>query len=93
MVQVLLAVGRYSECVTWARNMIEKSPGHPAGHVFLIAALAIVGDLTAAAEARDTLLCMRPGVSLAWMTENLPFTGELQERLGEGLRRAGVPEA
>ena len=35
----------------------------------------------------------RPEFSLAWMAENQPLTGELAERLREGLRKAGVPEA
>ena len=92
MANVHFAAGRYPECVTWARNMIEKSPGHIAGHFFLTAALAMEGDLTAAAEARGTLLRLRPEFSLTWMTENQPLTGELAERLREGLRKAGVPE-
>jgi hypothetical protein len=50
------------------------------------------GDLAAAAEARDTLLRLRPEFSLTWMIENLAFTGETAERLCEGLRKAGVPE-
>jgi hypothetical protein len=50
------------------------------------------GDLASAAEARDTLVRLRPEFSLAWMTENLPPTGEIAERLREGLRKAGVPE-
>jgi len=83
---------RYPECTTWARTFTEKSPGHLAGHFFLAAALAMEGDLTAASEARETLLRLRPGFSLAWMKENLPPTGELAEKLREGLRRAGVPE-
>jgi TolB-like protein/class 3 adenylate cyclase/tetratricopeptide (TPR) repeat protein len=95
MANVHFAAGRYSECVTWARNLIGKSPGYLAGHIFLTAALALEGDLTAAAEARDTLVRVRPEFSLAWMTENLPvpITGEMAERQREGLRRAGVPEA
>jgi adenylate cyclase len=92
MAAVHLVAARYSEGVVWARNMIEKSPGFPPGHFFLTAALAMEGDLTAAAGARDTLLRVRPEFSLAWMTENLPPTGELAERLREGLRKAGVPE-
>jgi TolB-like protein len=83
---------RYPECVTWARTFIEKTPGHIAGHFFLAAALGMHGDLAASSEARETLLRLRPGFSLAWMKENLPPTGELAERLCEGLRRAGVPE-
>ena len=92
MANVHFDAGRYPECVTWARNMIEKSPGYLPGYYYLTAALAMEGDLTAAAEARDTLLRLRPGFSLTWMIENLPFTGEMAERLREGLRRAGVPE-
>ncbi len=93
MATVHFAAGRYPECVTWARNVIENSPEWLAGHAVLTAALAMEGDLTAAAEARDTLLRLRPGYSLTRMTENSPVTGELAERLREGLRKAGVPEA
>jgi len=94
MANVHFAAGRYSECVSWARNLIEKSPGFLAGHIFLTAALALEGDLTAAAEARDTLVRLRPEFSLVWMTENLPvpIIGEMAERQREGLRRAGIPE-
>jgi adenylate cyclase len=83
---------RYPECITWARTMIEKHSGHLAGHFFLAAALAMQGELTAASEAREALLVLRPEFSLAWMTENLPPTGELNKRLRDGLRMAGVPE-
>ena len=92
MAQVNFAAGRYPECVTWARSMIEKSPGHTGGHFFLTAALALAGDLTAAVEARDTLLRLRPEFSLAWMTENMPPAGQMAERIREGLRKVGVPE-
>jgi hypothetical protein len=90
--QVKFAAGRYPECVTWVRSMIEKSPGHTGGHFFLTAALALAGDLTAAVEARDKLLRLRPEFSLAWMTENMPPAGQMAERIREGLRKVGVPE-
>jgi len=93
LAQVHFTAGRYSECVTWARSAIEKSPGHLVGHQFLTAALAMEGDLTAAAEARGTLLRLEPEFSLTRMNENASQTGELAERLREGLRKAGVPEA
>jgi TolB-like protein/Tfp pilus assembly protein PilF len=90
MANVHFTARRYTECATWARNLIEKSPGYLAGHIFLTAALALEGDPTAAAEARDRLVRLRPEFSLAWMIENLPMpvTGEI----AEGLRKAGVPE-
>ena len=89
---VHFAAGRYPECATWARDVIEKSPEIVPGHFFLTAALAMEGDLTAAAETRDTLLRLLPDYSLTWVTQNSPVTGELAERLREGLRKAGVPE-
>ncbi len=92
LVHVHFAAGRYPESVTWARNVIEKSPGSLPGHSFLTAALAMAGDLTVAAEARATLLRLRPEYSLTWMTENQPATGEIAKRLREGLQKAGVPE-
>ena len=92
MANVHFAAGRYPECVTWARNMIEKSPENVPGHSFLTAALALQGDLTAAVEARDTLLRVQPEFSLNLLIQNSPVTGELADRLCEGLRKAGVPE-
>ena len=89
---VHFASGRYPECATWASNAIEKSPEIVPGHFFLTAALAMEGDLTAAVEARNTLLRLLPDYSLTWVTQNSPVTGELAERLREGLRKAGVPE-
>jgi Flp pilus assembly protein TadD len=92
LANVHFAAGRYSECATWARNIIEKSPEWVPGHSVLTAALAMEGDLNAAAEARGTLLHLRPSFSLTWMMEN-HVTGEWADRLCEGLRKAGVPEA
>src|SRR5262249_25478125 len=34
-------VKRHPECVTWARNTIDESPAHLAGHFYLVAALAM----------------------------------------------------
>jgi adenylate cyclase len=92
MTVVHFSGGRYPESATWARSVIEKSPGYVGGHFFLTAALAMEGDLTAAAEARVTLLRLQPEFSLVWMTDNMVPTGEMAERLCEGLRTAGVPE-
>ncbi len=77
-----------------ARRAIEKGPGHLGPHTFLTAALVLCGDMTAAAEAKDALLRLRPAFSLTWMKENMPIpmTGELGERIYEALRKTGVPE-
>jgi TolB-like protein/class 3 adenylate cyclase/cytochrome c-type biogenesis protein CcmH/NrfG len=87
------AAKRYAECIMVARTMIENNPEHSAGHLYLAAALAMQDELTAAAEALAALLRLRPELSLAWMRQNLPPAGDLGERLRDGLRKAGVPEA
>jgi tetratricopeptide (TPR) repeat protein len=90
MANVHFAAGRYPESAAWARSAIEKSPEWLPGHTFLTAALAMEGDLNAVSEARGTLFRLRPEFSLTWMSENQP---QVNERLREALRKAGVPEA
>ena len=83
---------RYADCLVWARAMAAKFPEDMRAFFLQASALVMQGDLAAAAEPREMLLRLRPRFSLSWMRENLPWTGELGERLCEGLRRAGVPE-
>src|SRR5208283_3459852 len=68
--------GRYAECAACARHAIEKSPEDLPRNWMLTAALGMLGEMDAAAEARATLLRLQPEFSLAWMTENVPFAGE-----------------
>ena len=92
MAQAHFAARRYADCIVWARLTIERSPEFQPAHFMLIAAAAMRGDMTAASEALATLLCLRPGFSLAWISENMAFTGDPLQRLLAGLRKAGVPE-
>jgi adenylate cyclase len=86
------AAEHYPECMDWARKTIERHPGHLPPRYALIAAAALQGDTLAAAESMTDLLRLRPDFSLAWATKNMPLTGDIRERLFDGLRRAGVPE-
>ena len=74
------------------RKTIERHPGHLPPYHALIAAAALQGDTLAATESITDLLRLRPDFSLAWADKNLPLTGDIRERLLDGLRRAGVPE-
>ncbi len=86
------ALGCYAEAVNSARLAIEKGPGHIGPHIFLMAALVLRGNMTAAAEARDAWLRLQPGFSLTWMNMPIPISGELSERLYKALRKVGIPE-
>jgi len=59
----------------------RKVPRSYCGHNYLTAALAMNDDMTAAVEARPAVLQVRPELSLAWMKENPPVTGEFAERV------------
>jgi TolB-like protein len=83
---------RYTDCLVWARTMAAKFPEDMRAFFLQSSASAMQGDLAAAGAARDALLRLRPQFSLYWMKENLPWTGDLGERLRDGLRKAGVPE-
>jgi TolB-like protein/class 3 adenylate cyclase len=86
------AAGHYAECVAWARKMIERYPAHLRPYQVLIAAAALQRDTLTAGEAMTDLLRLRPDFSLTWMGKNVPLTGDIRERLLDGLRKAGVPE-
>jgi hypothetical protein len=82
----------YTECIVWARKLIERAPEDIWGHTWLTAALALLGDTVAAAEVQIILRRLQPEYSIAWLTQQSPTAGEVGERLNDGLRRAGVPE-
>jgi adenylate cyclase len=86
------AASRYSESASWARGIAERHPDYDTAYLMLAAAAAMHGDVEVAARARATLLGRRPHFSLAWMRKNNPLTGDMLNRVVDGLRRAGVPE-
>jgi TolB-like protein/DNA-binding winged helix-turn-helix (wHTH) protein len=84
--------GRYADCVAWARTAIENAPEFQIAHRLLIAAAAMQGDVTAASEALATLLRLWPNLSLARVSQNTAYIGDMAERLIKGLRKAGLSE-
>ena len=85
------AAGRYAEAVASARNTFARSPEYPPGHIHFIAAAAMQGDMEAGAKAFAGLLRQRADFSMAWVSENMAYRGEVGERLREELRKARVP--
>ena len=86
------AAGPYADCVASSREIIERYPEYLPAHYVLVAAAAKQGDMAAASEALAVLLRLRSDFSLTWLNENMPWAGEIGERLLEGWRKAGVPE-
>jgi adenylate cyclase len=85
------AASRYAESAAWARGIAERHPDYDTAYLMLAAAAAMHGDIEVAVKARATLLDRRPQFSLAWMHNNNPLTGDMLDRVVDGLRRAGIP--
>ena len=89
---VHFAAGDYAESLVSTRRLVENYPEYIPGYTWLAATAALQGELQTAAEAVSILLRRRSHFSVAWMRENMPFSGDILERLLAGLRKAGLPE-
>jgi hypothetical protein len=58
----------------------------------LTAARALHGDVVGALTAVKDLQLAQPGISLAWVDENVDGPDTVRTRVVEGLRLAGLPE-
>nr|WP_157330687.1 winged helix-turn-helix domain-containing protein [Bradyrhizobium cajani] len=85
-------VGRdYEGAVRMARESLRQRGDFVGAHRVLTAAAGMSGDPALAASALEGLRRAQPGISLAWITRELPMQRE--EDRGhylEGLRRAGM---
>jgi adenylate cyclase len=77
---------------TAAREMLQRYPEYLPAYYVLIAASAMQGKVDAAAMALADVLRLQPELSLAWFHKNMPWDGEIGERLAQSWRAAGVPE-
>jgi adenylate cyclase len=85
-------IGEYVASETAAREMLEQYPEYLPAYYVLIPACALQGKLDAATAALADVLRLQPDLSLAWFRKNMPWVGEIGERLFQGWRAAGVPK-
>src|SRR6516164_7256942 len=84
--------GEYAASETAAREMLERYPEYLPAYYVLIPASALQGKIDATTMALADVLRLQPDLSLAWFRKNMPWVGEIGERLFQGWRAAGVPE-
>jgi tetratricopeptide (TPR) repeat protein len=83
--------GNYQEAIRLAREGLRLRPDFVGAHRVLTAAAAMTGQEDLAADALKALLRVQPDLSLAWLTAEMPFKGELQrDQYVEAFRRAGL---
>ena len=92
-----LGAGRDEEAVVWLNRSIELGPNWPVPHLWLAAALARLGRLEEAREAARAGLELNPSFTIARLRSSAfsdnPAYLAGRERVYEGMRVAGVPEA
>jgi len=85
--------GRYEECVDICNEALREHPGYASSLRQLAAALAMLGRQDEAAAALKQLVERMPGLTISQVARIVPVRHAAdQERLLEGLRRAGLPE-
>ncbi len=88
--------GHYEQAADWARKVTEVTPDFPAGWRYLAASLAHIDRIEEAQLAANRLLqaSIRDGISYSRaIFSRLPLaSGDFDDRVINGLRKAGLPE-
>jgi TolB-like protein/DNA-binding winged helix-turn-helix (wHTH) protein/Flp pilus assembly protein TadD len=92
-----LHLGRDKAAVAWLRRSIDLYANFPLTHFLLAAALGNLGRLAEARKAVDTATALDPTLSIKRMRDH-DYSDDAvylktRERIIEGLRKAGIPEA
>ena len=85
-------VGRnYAEAIRLAREGIRQRSDFVGAHRVLTAAAGMAGERDLAKDALQELRRAQPGISLAWITEQMPIRLDAErEHYLDGFRRAGL---
>ena len=91
--QAKFNAGDYEEALGYCLQAVRENPRLPSAVRALTTTYGMIGDTKKAAEAYSQLARMAPGISLSTTRGAIGFAYEDDEnRLLEGLRRAGMPE-
>jgi adenylate cyclase len=94
LAQACFQLGRYDEAASHLRQRLVLSPESDASRMLLAATLGHLGQVAAAREVWQELLVINPTFSLEQRRRVLPFRDPADfERIVDGLRKAGLPEA
>ena len=84
--------GRYDQALGWLRKAERMNPRFAPCHRTLTASLALSGDIDGARVAAANLLTVEPRFRVSEFVSWYPLQPNDRERLGTGLRLAGLPE-
>lgn len=82
--------GRYPQAAQWARRALRMRPAHLGARRKLCASLAMAGQVDEARQELAELRRLQPDLSLAWIEQAVPYTGNQMAHFLEGMRKAGL---
>ncbi len=89
-------LGRDEEAIVWLRHSIEANRNLPMSHLYLAAALALLGKTTEARASAMNGLALNASLTVSRLHETAANANPVliagRERVCEGLRKAGVPD-
>ncbi len=91
-------LGQSEEAIVWLRRSVEANRNNPLSHVFLAAAMGVLGRLDEARAAARAALALNPQLTIGRFQSffapfhDNPINLAGRERVIDGLRKAGVPD-
>jgi adenylate cyclase len=82
--------GFYGKAVEYSSKTLQQRSAFTPGHRIHVASLAQNGQLDEAHQALARLKIMHPGLSIAWIEKNVPYTTEPMTKFLDGMRKAGL---
>ncbi len=93
MAEAHIGLEQYEEAIAWARGALAEPNAIWPMAMYLASSLGHLGRIDEAGEAIQTLLRLNPGFDERRVREAFPFaTVEFEDRIFDGLRKAGLPE-
>ena len=84
--------GDYRQAIESTRKGLSQRPDAHWALRQLVSALALEGRMDEARRERENLIAAYPGLTIAKVSETLPFSENTLARIVDGLRAVGVPE-
>ena len=85
------AAGRYDRAARWTREGVGSHPGSFWADRIAVAAAVHCGARDEARRIARSLLRKDPELTVGYARSALPFTPDFVDRLGDGLKAAGIP--
>ena len=82
--------GRYQEAIAFGLKALQQRTHFTSGHRIYVASLAQAGQIEEAREALARLKELFPEMTIAWIEQFVPYTGDSMAKFTDGMRKAGL---